>query len=180
MQGTCVNLLKELCCTRTQCISCPLNIVYIHSTTSLWEKETHAAAAAERKRWSSLYHFISRQKYYFSNHQPAEVKGMSDSRESKIYYRHFSDRYTIWNLTVFFLYRRNCSTYLETKMRAFHFFFYYLLLVVPMCCFFSLMHFLVKPLKSWAMIDYDEMVLLLLYYSTHCTYQVYILGPKRN
>ena len=100
MQRTSVNLLKELYCTRTQCISCPLNIVYIHSTTSLWEKETHAAA--ERKRWSSLYHFISRQKYYFSNHQPAEVKGMSDSRESKIYYRHFSDRYTIWNFTVFF------------------------------------------------------------------------------
>ena len=123
MQRTSVNLLKELYCTRTQCISCPLNIVYIHSTTSLWEKETHAAA--ERKRWSSLYHFISRQKYYFSNHQPAEVKGMSDSRESKIYYRHFSDRYTIWNFTVFFLYRRNSSTYLETKMRAFHFFFYY-------------------------------------------------------
>ena len=35
------------------------------------------------------------------------------------------------------------------------------------------MHFLVKPLKSWAMIDYDEMVLLQLLHTLYNTLPVY-------
>ena len=47
----------------------------------------------------------------------------------------------------------------------FAFFFYYSATNVLL---FSLMHFLVKPLKSWAMIDYDEMVSFLRGLNSSC------------
>ena len=90
---------------------------------------------------------------------------MSDSRESKIY-RHFSD-HTIWDFTVS-SYRRNSilkpkclSLFSSTTYSATN------------VLLFSLMHFLVKPLKSWAMIDYDEMVLLQLLHTLYNTLPVY-------
>ena len=61
--------------------------------------------------------------------------------------------------------------YYFKNQNAFHFLFCYY--TTTNVLLFSLMHFLVKPLKSWAMIDYDEMVLLQLLHTLYNTLPVY-------
>ena len=93
---------------------------------------------------------------------------MSDNRERTF---QWSDHYTLWNFAIFSWITEIVVVCTILNQNAFHFLFCYY--TTTNVLLFSLMHFLVKPLKSWAMIDYDEMVLLQLLHTLYNTLPVY-------